>query len=196
MPTQVNGHSDHTMANGSDVVPQSAPGKKGKQRKVVDNNDTTRLLQARISQLEQDAAGEKDQEAEIGMRFLAMFPSHSPARPPTRQAFRRGGLVRLSNICGVRPEREVKRANRDLMQQMAKIQDPGDKIDFLLRKSSELLADMRRMERENQKNKKRGDTLQKEKDANRTELSKTVTLKEKLEKLCRELQRDNNKLKV
>lgn len=82
------------------------------------------------------------------------------------------------------------------MQQMAKIQDPGDKIDFLLRKSSELLADMRRMERENQKNKKRGDTLQKEKDANRTELSKTVTLKEKLEKLCRELQRDNNKLKV
>lgn len=82
------------------------------------------------------------------------------------------------------------------MQQMAKMGDPTDKIDFLLRKSSELLADMRRMERENQKNKKRGDTLQKEKDTNRTELSKTVTLKEKLEKLCRELQRDNNKLKV
>lgn len=82
------------------------------------------------------------------------------------------------------------------MQQMAKMGDPTDKIDFLLRKSSELLADMRRMERENQKNKKRGDTLQKEKDTNRTELTKTVTLKEKLEKLCRELQRDNNKLKV
>ena len=82
------------------------------------------------------------------------------------------------------------------MQQMAKMGDPTDKIDFLLRKSSELLADMRRMERENQKNKKRGDALQKEKDANRTELGKTVTLKEKLEKLCRELQRDNNKLKV
>lgn len=79
---------------------------------------------------------------------------------------------------------------------MAKMQDPGDKIDFLLRKSSELLAEMRRVERENQKNKKRGDALQKEKDANRTELGKTVTLKEKLEKLCRELQKDNNKLKV
>ncbi|CAI4210294.1 unnamed protein product [Parascedosporium putredinis] len=154
MPTHVNGHSEYAMPNGPDMA---ASMKKGKQRKAVDNNDTTRLLQARISQLEQDAAGEKDQEAEI--------------------------------------EREVKRANRDLMHQMAKMQDPGDKIDFLLRKSSELLAEMRRVERENQKNKKRGDALQKEKDANRTELGKTVTLKEKLEKLCRELQKDNNKLK-
>jgi STE24 endopeptidase len=55
---------------------------------------------------------------------------------------------------------------------------------------------MRRLERENQKNKRRGDNLQKERDASRTELSKTVGLKEKLEKLCRELQRDNNKMKV
>lgn len=70
------------------------------------------------------------------------------------------------------------------------------KIDHLTKRSSELLADMRRLERENQKNKRRGDTLQKERDNSRTELSKTVGLKEKLEKLCRELQRDNNKMKV
>ncbi|KAI3588799.1 myosin-like coiled-coil protein-domain-containing protein [Fusarium oxysporum f. sp. albedinis] len=107
----------------------------------MDNNEASRLLHARISQLEQDAAGDKEQELEI--------------------------------------EREVKRANRDLLQQ----------------RSSELLADMRRLERENQKNKRRGDTLQKERDASRTELNKTVGLKEKLEKLCRELQRDNNKMK-
>ncbi|SPN98976.1 related to muscle-derived protein [Cephalotrichum gorgonifer] len=158
MPSNVNGHSEGSTPNGSEVAPPPPPPcKKGKQRKLADSGDTSRLLQARISQLEQDAAGEKDQEAEI--------------------------------------EREVKRANRDLVQQMAKMGDPTDKIDFLLRKSSELLADMRRMERENQKNKKRGDALQKEKDTNRTELGKTTTLKEKLEKLCRELQRDNNKLK-
>ncbi|EEU44891.1 uncharacterized protein NECHADRAFT_96406 [Fusarium vanettenii 77-13-4] len=108
----------------------------------MDSNEATRLLHARISQLEQDAAGEKDQELEI--------------------------------------EREVKRANRDLLQQ----------------RSSELLADMRRLERENQKNKRRGDNLQKERDTGRTELSKTVGLKEKLEKLCRELQRDNNRMKT
>jgi chromosome segregation ATPase len=81
------------------------------------------------------------------------------------------------------------------MQQVAKMDDM-QKIDHLTKRSSELLADMRRLEKENQKNKKRGDTLQKERDTSRTELGKTVGLKEKLEKLCRELQRDNNKMKV
>lgn len=89
----------------------------------------------------------------------------------------------------------MKRANRDLLQQVSKL-DNMQKIDYLTKRSSELLADMRRLERENQKNKRRGDNLQKERDTNRTELSKTVGLKEKLEKLCRELQRDNNKMKV
>jgi hypothetical protein len=89
----------------------------------------------------------------------------------------------------------VKKASRDLVQHVAKM-DTMQKIEYLHRKASELLAEMRRLERDNQKNKKRADTLQKEKDVSRSELSKTVVLKEKLEKLCRELQRDNNKLKV
>lgn len=74
--------------------------------------------------------------------------------------------------------------------------DNMQKIDHLTKRSSELLADMRRLERDNQKNKRRGDNLQKERDGSRSELGKTVGLKEKLEKLCRELQRDNNKMKV
>ena len=81
------------------------------------------------------------------------------------------------------------------MQQVSKMESM-QKIDYLTKRSSELLADMRRLEKENQKNKRCGDTLQKERDNSRTELSKTVGLKEKLEKLCRELQRDNNKMKV
>ena len=55
---------------------------------------------------------------------------------------------------------------------------------------------MKRHERDSIKNKKRGDQLQKEKDASRNELSKQTNLKDKLEKLCREIQRENNKLKV
>ncbi|PFH57560.1 hypothetical protein XA68_14866 [Ophiocordyceps unilateralis] len=144
-----NGHEGHAH-------PPPVAAKKAKGKTPMDSSEASRLLQARISQLEQDAAGEKDQELEI--------------------------------------EREVKRANRDLMQQVSKMDDM-QKIDHLTKRSTELLADMRRLEKENQKNKKRGDTLQKERDANRTELSKTVGLKEKLEKLCRELQRDNNKMK-
>lgn len=41
--------------------------KKNKAKKVPDPTETSKLLAAKISQLEQDAAGEKDQEAEIGM---------------------------------------------------------------------------------------------------------------------------------
>ncbi|KAK3185724.1 hypothetical protein K4F52_005589 [Lecanicillium sp. MT-2017a] len=151
-------HVESALTNGHDPRANLLPaaGKKGKAKKGMDSNEASRLLQARISQLEQDAAGEKDQELEI--------------------------------------EREVKRANRDLMQQVSKMDDM-QKIDHLTKRSSELLADMRRLDKDNQKNKKRGDTLQKERDANRSELSKTVGLKEKLEKLCRELQRDNNKMK-
>ena len=55
---------------------------------------------------------------------------------------------------------------------------------------------MKRLERDYVKSKKRADQLQKEKDSGRSELTKTVTLKDKLEKLCRELTRDNKKMKV
>lgn len=41
--------------------------KKGKGKKEkIGADETSKLLAAKISQLEQDAAGEKDQEAEIG----------------------------------------------------------------------------------------------------------------------------------
>lgn len=40
--------------------------KKNKGKKTADPNETSKLLAAKISQLEQDAAGEKDQEQEIG----------------------------------------------------------------------------------------------------------------------------------
>jgi len=74
--------------------------------------------------------------------------------------------------------------------------DDMQKIEVLQKRVTEHLADMKRLERDNIKNKKRGDMLQKEKDLARTEQSKTNTLKDKLEKLCRELQRENNRLKV
>jgi hypothetical protein len=98
-------------------------------------------------------------------------------------------LIRLGE------EREVKKANRELHNLTSKMDDL-QKIETLQKRVTEHLADMKRLERENLKNKKRGDMLQKEKDHSRTELTKSVTLREKLEKLCRELQRENNRLKV
>jgi hypothetical protein len=89
----------------------------------------------------------------------------------------------------------VKKASRELNNQTSKLDDI-QKIDTLQKRCADLFAEMKRHERDNLKNKKRADQLQKEKDHSRTELSKNVSLREKLEKLCRELQRENNRLKV
>jgi len=90
----------------------------------------------------------------------------------------------------------VKKANRDLSNLLSTLETPMSRLDILQRKYTDLLADMKRTEREYNKTKKRADQLQKEKDASRSELSKMTTVKDKLEKLCRELQKDNKKLKV
>lgn len=62
-------HADGVLANGHDDIhgSASATARKAKGKKAMDfSNEASRLLQARISQLEQDATTEKDQELEIG----------------------------------------------------------------------------------------------------------------------------------
>jgi hypothetical protein len=51
---------------GSQPSASANAAKKGKQKKATDPNEASKLIAAKISQLELDAAGEKDQEAEIG----------------------------------------------------------------------------------------------------------------------------------
>ncbi|MCJ1340480.1 hypothetical protein MMC09_005776 [Bachmanniomyces sp. S44760] len=142
-------------------VPQAPPtapiAKKGKGKKAVDPNETSKLLAAKINQLENDAAGEKDQEIEI--------------------------------------EREVRKATRDLNNLLAGMGTPLERMDALQKRNTELFADMKRLERDHAKNKKRAELLQKERDSGRSELSKTLSQKEKLEKLSRELSRENKKMK-
>lgn len=89
----------------------------------------------------------------------------------------------------------MKKANRELQSQTARMSEI-QKIDHLTKRCQDLLRDMKQHERESIKNKKRADQLQKEKDHARNELTKHTGLREKLEKLCRELQKENNKLKV
>ncbi len=68
--------SNLTNGHASTQDPMLPPGpapalmsqKKGKGKKEkIGADETSKLLAAKISQLEQDAAGEKDQEAEIGV---------------------------------------------------------------------------------------------------------------------------------
>ncbi|KAL8714660.1 MAG: hypothetical protein Q9220_001609 [cf. Caloplaca sp. 1 TL-2023] len=92
-------------------------------------------------------------------------------------------------------EREVKKATRDLANLLTGLENPMSRLNAVQDKYTELLARMKRLDQENAKNKKRGDLFQKEKETQRTELTKTVSMKEKLEKLCRELTRENKKVK-
>ncbi|CZT02546.1 hypothetical protein WAI453_002084 [Rhynchosporium graminicola] len=149
-PPYTNGHHHHHH----DAV--SGAAKKGGKKKATDPNEASNLIALKISQLESDAAGDKEQEAEI--------------------------------------ERELKKYNRELNNLTSKSEDL-QKIEVLHKRVSDLFTSMKRLDRDNQKNKKRGDQLQKEKDLARTESSKNLNMKEKLEKLCRELQKDNNRLK-
>lgn len=63
-PALINGHDDPSIPAPPGKKAANAKAKKGGTKSTSD--EATRLLQARISQLEQDAAGEKDQELEIG----------------------------------------------------------------------------------------------------------------------------------
>jgi hypothetical protein len=61
-----NGHNGHAHP--------PATAKKSKGKKNMPNDEASRLLHARISQLEQDAAGEKDQELEIEREKIDHLP--------------------------------------------------------------------------------------------------------------------------
>ena len=62
----INGHGALPESPASTAAPVSLPTKKQKNKKAADPSETGKLLAAKINQLEHDAAGEKDQEAEIG----------------------------------------------------------------------------------------------------------------------------------
>lgn len=47
--------------------------KKGKPKKAPDPTEASKLIAAKISQLELDQAGEKDQEAEIGWFYPPFY---------------------------------------------------------------------------------------------------------------------------
>lgn len=90
----------------------------------------------------------------------------------------------------------MKKATRDLSQLLSNIESPMTRLETVHKKYTELLADMKKLDRDYAKSKKRSDQLQKDQDKGKSELNKTVTMKDKLEKLCRELTKENKKVKV
>jgi chromosome segregation ATPase len=90
----------------------------------------------------------------------------------------------------------VRKANKELAELVSGRDDHLAKVDAIQTKYSELLHEMKRLERDHAKARKRADQLQKERDQSRSEMQKAVTVKHKLESLCRELQKENKRIKV
>lgn len=96
-PPATNGHPNHAHeTRPAPAPPANMAGKKGKPKKAPEPNEASKLIAARITQLEQDAAGEKDQEAEIGA-CLSLQPA-GRLRGQWRMLWdRKGGDRRLRN---------------------------------------------------------------------------------------------------
>jgi hypothetical protein len=89
-------HHHHHEAGASHQTGSVPVAKKGKQKKVADNSEASKLIAAKISQLELDAAGEKDQEAEIGWFD---FPPCSRTRRTSSEETTRPRKVADSESC-------------------------------------------------------------------------------------------------
>ena len=98
----------------------------------------------------------------------------------------------------MRTERSVKKATREIREDIDKHakNDPVAQVNLIQKRCESLLFDQKRWARDLSKSKKRADQLQKEKDAARSELSKTNTQRHKLEGLCRELQKEGKLIKA
>ncbi|KIW82963.1 hypothetical protein Z517_02206 [Fonsecaea pedrosoi CBS 271.37] len=159
MATAAHSPTSQTTNGDSHDLPPPAPAAKkgkGKKDKQLSAEENAKLVQARLSQLEQEKAGDKAQQAEI--------------------------------------DREVKKAIRDLNELINGV-EPLKGIDLVKQKYEELLAEMKKTEREHLKAKKSRDQYQKDAEKSKSEHNKTTTMKDKLEKLCRELTKENKKLK-
>ncbi|CAG8780880.1 20625_t:CDS:2, partial [Racocetra persica] len=90
----------------------------------------------------------------------------------------------------------VKKASKEMKEIInSQNDDQIEKFDTIQQRYMELFQDMKRLERDYAKMKKRNEQLQKEKDAAKSDLSKTSSLKHKLENICRELQKENKRIK-
>jgi chromosome segregation ATPase len=92
-------------------------------------------------------------------------------------------------------EREVKKANRELWASIHKM-DEMAKMTHLQNRCTQLLTDLKRLQRDHKSTKTRADKLQKERDSAKSDLTKVTSIRDKLEKLSRETTTENRKLRV
>lgn len=91
--------------------------------------------------------------------------------------------------------RAVKAEHRKLSTLVSETDTEIGKVTLLQRKYTSLFQDMQRLEREHARQRSKSEKSSKEFSASKIELNKAVNMKHKLETLCRELQKENKRVK-
>lgn len=103
------------------------------------------------------------------------------------------------NIKDEEEEKEIARAvkaeHRKLSTLVSETDTEIGKVTLLQRKYTSLFQDMQRLEREHARQRAKSEKSSKDYSTSKAELSKAVNMKHKLETLCRELQKENKRVK-
>lgn len=91
--------------------------------------------------------------------------------------------------------RAVKAEHRKLSSLVSETDSEIDKVTLLQRKYTSLFQDMQRLEREHARQRSKSEKSVKEHNTSKLELNKAINMKQKLETLCRELQKENKRIK-
>lgn len=91
-------------------------------------------------------------------------------------------------------QQAIKQANTDLRALVSSHDDHLDRVEAIQARYMDLFHDMKRLEMEHAKAKKRSEALQKERDVAKSDLHKANAVRTKLEALARELQRENKRV--
>ncbi|KAI9593729.1 hypothetical protein BDF19DRAFT_158625 [Syncephalis fuscata] len=90
----------------------------------------------------------------------------------------------------------IKKANREMTQLIRAQGDQSEKLSVLHRRYMDLFQDMKRLEKEHARLKKREDVIINEKIAARNDMTRAMSVKSKLENLCRAAKTRRIKFKI
>ncbi|KAJ1561428.1 hypothetical protein HK096_004762 [Nowakowskiella sp. JEL0078] len=91
--------------------------------------------------------------------------------------------------------RSIKKASKDVISLIGSIHSPEQKLEQYHTTYMELFQEYKKLERDGAKLKRKYEQLSKEKDSIKADFNKTNLQKQKIEMLCRELQKENKRVK-
>ena len=101
-----------------------------------------------------------------------------------------------AGIDSVTLDRSIKKSIKDLQQSLGNVDDSDTRIKPIYDRLIHMVQEMKKTEFEMTRIRRKTDLICREKDLLKLELRKSNSVRAKLENLCRELQKDNKRIRV